>query len=296
MFKAKYVLIALGVLVSSIVEAQVGITQRLSFENENTGIEDSMLHGPGLFLKDTIHNSWEIGKPNKKTFDSASTGSNVLVTSLNSTYPVNDTSLYSIKFTLPSWVNRSEAEISFDYWLDTDSLKDSCQILLHTATQYQLLNDSINDIYEMIWSTPVPLVTGRTFGWRNVNFKPNLFGTTPSPEDSLFITFFFISDSVDTHHDGVMVDNIEVTYYLDVEYINSEPIDIYPNPVNQYLSFKNLPSDTKLISIRNSNGQIIEQIIPHEDNQVDLSNLASGTYVLEVVSETDTQTTRLIKQ
>jgi hypothetical protein len=284
---------------SSVVSAQTEVTCSLNFDDDDTTQIEEIHHSPIKYHGSMSENIWQIGKPNKKRFTQTDSNGNVLITHLDSSYPLNDTSLYEIKFKAITWAYNAKIEVQFDYWLDTDSLKDHCRIWLATDQHSVDLSDTLD--WGLIWHSEQPIKTGNTNGWGKVHFDltgfRNDFGIAPLDWYSLI--FMFLSDSTESNQDGMMIDNFKLTYvleYWNVKEFTNSPITIYPNPILQHFRFKDLPSKTKAIVIRNSNGQLVEHRTSLETDQFDIGGLPSGTYILEVITETDRLSTKLIKQ
>src|SRR5690606_28661361 len=66
---------------------------------------------------------WQIGPPQKSVFDSAATNPNVIVTDTINTYPINDTSSFTVGLNT-SLVNWAITAIRWTQKLDMDSAAD----------------------------------------------------------------------------------------------------------------------------------------------------------------------------
>ncbi len=84
---------------------------------------------------------------------------------------------------------------------------------------------------------------------------------------------------------------------------DTKTIQVYPNPTTNSLTVDYLLNDnaTVVIRITNLQGQVIyemksEQSIGTQTNTIDISNEANGIYFLTLVSGTETQTVKIIKQ
>ena len=73
-------------------------------------------------------------------------------------------------------------------------------------------------------------------------------------------------------------------------------LDVYPNPVNSTLRVNTLPNET-LFSIYNLSGQLINSgtVNPNELNIIELSELHSGAYLLEIKGKNQSRRTRILK-
>ena len=73
-------------------------------------------------------------------------------------------------------------------------------------------------------------------------------------------------------------------------------LDYYPNPVIDRVTFT-VSEEIKNIEIYNLlGGKVVSKAINNSTGQVDLSNLATGTYVARVQTERGSQAVKLIKQ
>jgi hypothetical protein len=81
-----------------------------------------------------------------------------------------------------------------------------------------------------------------------------------------------------------------------IDDFSSDSIQVYPNPFSKYISFKNIPTDIKKITITNSIGKIIKLVTVPKQNNFDLSILRSGIYLIKVHTKNKVFTTKIIKQ
>jgi hypothetical protein len=76
--------------------------------------------------------------------------------------------------------------------------------------------------------------------------------------------------------------------------INKSEISIYPNPASTTLFVKGLTQDST-ISIFNSNGKLLLSK-QNTSNQIDISNLEDGIYIIKFVDKTGTSSKKFIKR
>lgn len=70
----------------------------------------------------------------------------------------------------------------------------------------------------------------------------------------------------------------------------------YPNPVNDILSLS-YDKNISAIEVYNIVGQkVIVKSVNHNQAQVDMSQLAAGTYMVKVMSDTASKTIKIVKQ
>jgi Secretion system C-terminal sorting domain/Domain of unknown function (DUF5122) beta-propeller len=76
-----------------------------------------------------------------------------------------------------------------------------------------------------------------------------------------------------------------------------KPITFYPNPVSDMLNFS--CEKNAMVRVVSSDGQLIVQVSDHTNdmtNHIDVSTLASGVYLLEIIEDGAIERTRFIKE
>jgi hypothetical protein len=243
---------------------------------------------------DTINypnNIWQIGKPNKEQINSAWSLPNAIITDTVNPYPINDTSVFYIRYITPNptsgvWTGTI---INFWYWIYSDN-----------PTDYGMLEFSpdngqtwINYSYDTVWNechNEGYYFTGDGY-WDGF-----IIASDPGPDcfniekgDTIYYRFTFISDGFQTSKDGWAIDDITLWDMYEVGNIDrfEEKIifNIFPIPANnnvifessKYSSFRS--STENKILITNSFGQPITQI-PFTGNKTfyDCRHLPPGIY------------------
>lgn len=76
-----------------------------------------------------------------------------------------------------------------------------------------------------------------------------------------------------------------------------EPIEpmVYPNPCTTAVNFKNLPSETVFYTIEDIIGKKVDSGVIGEDHSIDLSNLESGTYQIQLTTGKGVITQTVVK-
>lgn len=226
------------------------------------------------------NNIWQIGTPQKTVLNQAESAPNVLITDTVNTYPINNTSSFIVSY--PNW---DCAEIQGYYYCDTDSLNDYGIIELSTDFGQTWINLT-DSIHNDPLATNLTL-TGRSNGWQHfyigfynyINFNQ---------EDSLLVKFTFISDSIDTQHDGLMFDNLAFCIAANTQNLYQlNDLKVFPNPTSDLLNFQfEELIDNAEIRIYSSIGQLIEnQNIRNTDIQFDVSNWTQGMYYYTIFVE-----------
>lgn len=254
----------------------------------------------GNFTLDSTNRSglWQVGKPQKTTFDSARSYPNAIITDTLHPYPVNDTSVFLFKVDNYYWVSGRWyifIGIQFDYKLDIDSGEVvKVEIATDSGTHWVDLMKE-DTAYDITWNAGKPDLTKSTDGWTtfSVSFYDWAFDSHNNDSskyahifntDSTYIRFTFISDSVQTKKDGWMIDNLFLHQYSEnVETItNNNLISIYPNPAGDYIYIKanyNYYARPEVV-IYNLQGQEVYATKELPQNGYLHVNLPAGMYTL----------------
>lgn len=76
---------------------------------------------------------------------------------------------------------------------------------------------------------------------------------------------------------------------------NEFPILIYPNPTNDLINLNGLPNNS-IVEIRNINGLLVKSVITKEKSKIDLKDLTSGVYFIQIFNNHNiVLTDRIIK-
>lgn len=163
---------------------------------------------------DTVNypnNLWQIGEPQKAVFNSAHSVPNAIITDLNHTYPVNNTSVFTIRH-ISTYAFCWGVIISGYYKIDSDTLND-CGFIEYSPDNGETWIDIINDTYYSQfcnWYTPKPVLTGRTHEWTHfyadISELGNIFGV--SWYDTVYYRFSFISDQQSEEMEGLIFDDL----------------------------------------------------------------------------------------
>jgi hypothetical protein len=236
------------------------------------------------------NNIWQVGLPQKTNFTSAYSPQYAIVTDTLNSYPVNDTSVFTL-------VNIQEGSgffwhhtviLSGMYNVNSDSLTDFGLIEFspdNGTTWIDLINDSTYSTY-LSWYTPPPVLTGNSNGWQSfyVNLA-NLGIVFNIPDgDTVLYRFTFISDSVQTNKDGLMFDNFHFEDYFEGidEIQNNNLISIAPNPTSDKLFINSKTSfGNERIQIMDCTGKMIIDTKNFSDKSINTSALANGIYFLK---------------
>lgn len=98
---------------------------------------------------------------------------------------------------------------------------------------------------------------------------------------------YFAVDNVVTSDGVVAVENVEAKSLFEV----------YPNPANEFFVLKNLENENAEISIFDMTGRLVyNNILTGTQNEINIQNLAKGTYMVKLLSNEKVASQLLIKQ
>lgn len=282
---------------------------------------DSLVYNPHCIVtidSNLPGNIWQIGQPQKALFDSAYSAPNALVTDLIDPYPTNIFSTIEFALTKPEWAAElcwSSVNLWFAYRIDTDTLKDGFFIETSYDGGYSwsnVANDTIpdgisNDFYSIspmlgVYDTlydGTPGVSGTSHFWWNdtipwTDGSVELFWDEENgfKVDSCRIRISFISDSIESYKDGVLIDylHILVSNYcgIGINEISTKycEIEVHPNPVSSNSFIKiplNIKEEKVIMEIFDLMGNCVS-ITEHTTNLIPFTttSLNNGLYFISV--------------
>lgn len=198
-------------------------------------------------LDTSSSNIWQIGKPQKIIFNSASTMPNALVTDTINSYPVKNISRFSFKF-VPT-ITWGVMAVQWKQKLDLDPHHDG-GIIEYSVDTGITWNNIFNDphVYNFFGfqsSNQDTLLTGEyAFSgtdsvWRDVWLCFDM--SWLSSNDSIYLRYTLKSDSVNTGQEGWMIDNMMVHLSImhPVKEANKKDyINVYPNPTKDIVNIE----------------------------------------------------------
>lgn len=294
--KQLYILIIL-IFGSQITTAQMPHYQY--FDGANTTPSTSIL----VTIQTSSMNIWQIGKPQKTLFSSASTTPNVIVTDTLNYYPKNNVSTFTFAIVNPYWPTfgpfitalRWKQKLDMDQGLDGGIVEYSTN---SGTTWVNTLNNSL--IYMYYGYLPANKDTlpsgqycfsGADAVWRDIwlCMSPNITNVN----DTLMMRFSFKSDSVNTNKEGWMIDNMMhyTTVMHPVKSISQmENLNVFPTItsgiVNVEATKKGDKGNLIFIELFDMAGKLIESYGQNTSKVViDISKYPDGMYNLKVVSD-----------
>ncbi len=177
------------------------------------------------------NNIWQIGTPQKPNLNSAWSVPKVIITDTINSYPVNDTSSFTIESTAmapSSSIGWFHFGLQFRYFVDSDTLTDFGMIEFspdNGTSWIDLLNDPTYSGY-LNWGSP-PVLSGTSGGWKEDGIYMGDLGDflDIQPGTVFKWRFTFISDGIQNNRDGLMYDNIfiEITPPVGLEEFEINP-------------------------------------------------------------------------
>lgn len=253
-------------------------------------------------------NIWQIGKPQKKLFNAASTIPNALLTDTINNYPSNDSS--SFEYTVTPWTNDGILAIQWMQKLDMDAGNDFglIEFSVDSGDTWKNVFDNPH-IYNFYGFDSANVdtfqnnnlaFTGTDTAWKNIWLCYEL--TWLSDYDSVMVRHTFVSDSVDNEHEGWMIDNLKahVTILHTVnETEKKEYMTVGPNPtrgridiVTKKIDEYHIIEEMELVNVK---GQVVQQWSRKPTKfYVDISDHPNGVYFLNVKTNKKAESFKVI--
>ncbi len=265
------------------------------FDGGNTNPLNSVI----ITIQTSTANIWQIGKPQKTLFSSASSTPNVIVTDTINKYPINNVSAFTFTIVNPClFCGPMPIALQWKQKLDMDSKKDGGIIEYSTnnGNSWQNAHNNTN-VYQFYGFLPISKDTingnqycfsGTDNVWRDIwlCFTPALF----QQNDSVVFRYTFKSDSVNTYKEGWMIDNmfVHTTILHPVKEISQiDNIVVYPNItngiVNVEMKKKGETDVIQNIQLFNNEGKLVESYGQNYTKVVlDISKHKPGMYYLNI--------------
>jgi hypothetical protein len=267
------------------------------FDGANTNPANSIIVG----IQTSSTNIWQIGKPQKTLFSSASTTPNVIVTDTINKYPVNNVSTFTFAIKNPSFP--SPAAITAIRWkqkLDMDQGLDGGIVEYSTNSGVTWVNSFNNpNVYMFYGFQPAnkdTLPSGEfCFSGTDNNWRDIWLCLGPSVtvvNDTIMLRYKFKSDSVNTLKEGWMMDNF-MAYFTMMHPVKSisqeENLVVYPNTTSGILNVETKKHGDKgyimFVELYDMSGKLLESYGQNSSKVVlDISKYPDGLYNLRVVS------------
>jgi hypothetical protein len=250
-----------------------------------------------LFI-DTVNfpeNIWQIGHPQKVTFNNAYSEPNVIVTDSVSFYPLNNTSAFILKnLALEGFIYGLEF-FSGAYYVQADSLNDYGLMEFspdNGASWIDMINDTTYSL-NINWSTPKPVLTGNSNRWKYFEVMMMDIGSVFNIQygDTLLFRFTFSSDNIPENMDGLMYDDFCFLQIIEgISEIHFKPVEtsIYPNPSssNFTIKFKNPRNDSFQLNVYNAKSKLMfsKEGVSGTTIEFSRANLPAGFYFYKLTN------------
>lgn len=251
------------------------------------------LHRLSIDTVNYPNNRWQIGFHNKSTLDSTACKTKVIVTDTLNPYPVNDTSVFTLKFRLSNGIAYGCKMLEGDYYVQTDSLNDYGKIEFspnNGTTWVDFINDTAYS--SMIsYIGDIPVFTGRSIKCKHFNLAICDIGSVFNVQsnDTLLFRFTFISDSIYDNLGGLMFDNLEQWDFVEgISKTRFKPIKsiIYPNPSADFftIDFENATDAVFELSVYDMNSKLVfkDEEVRGKRYKLDAQLFIPGVYMYKL--------------
>ena len=259
------------------------------------------------FPEDSM-NAWQIGEPQKDIFSSASSPPNAIMTDTVNPYPANDTSSFYFKFTdeFNGW------EIIAFQWLQKLDIDSGDGGMVEFSGDNGLTwqnafdNPYVYNFYgyneENVDTLPNGELgfVGSDNNWADIWLCYDLSWLSLS--DSLRIRYTMMSDSIESDHEGWMIDNMfaGLTFFHTVGEVEQENyLEVYPNPTKGRVFINAQKKKTfhliESMQLRDVKGKLLEEFGPSPTKFfIDLDHHPDGVYFLSINTNFESQTFKII--
>ncbi len=250
-----------------------------------------------LLVIDTLQylaNTWQMGEPQKAEFGEALSLPNAIVTDIFDSYPINNTSVFTIMDFVSNGYYYGLKSFSGYYYVQSDSLQDYGNIEMspdNGETWIDILNDTTYAANIQWYAKPI--LTGNSYYWESFDaiFSDiaSLFNLQMG--DTVLYRFSFTSDSIFDDLGGLMYDNIGIFEFVEgISETRFKSIKsvIYPNPSTYYFTIDFENPDAELFGLAVYNGQsqlmIATENISGTSVVVDARMLNAGIYFYKLTN------------
>lgn len=255
-----------------------------------------------LTISNDSNNIWEIGKPSKTQFNSAYLGNRAILTDSINNYPINNYSSFIIPFYLFSGIpeitfwhkyhtqknkDGGYLEYSFDNGLNWNVLDNTTYSFFYSDTNYRQYSISAPNIYGPMDSLSNNKIgfSGNSNTWEKCTIFFDCIAVKKATP--FLLKFVFVSDSIQSAHNGWIIDQILLKNQYDcgtaVEEKNlNNNFEIYPNPFsNSIIVNSNL--NNSFFKIFDLFGKLIlKGEILKFPTELNTTKIPKGIYVLEL--------------
>jgi hypothetical protein len=255
------------VMILTICLSHVAVNSQFWENNYCINFEDQAFMNH-LFI-DTANfpgNIWQVGPPQKTTFNEPWSQPNAIVTDTVNFYPAGNNSAFILKNLAAGGFYYGLVFFNGLYYIQSDSLADYGKMEFSPdqgITWIDMINDTAYSL-NFYWFDPKPVLTGNSSGWQFFEAMLMDIGSVFQIEygDTLLFRFTFSSDNNAEILDGLMYDDI--CFYEMIEGITEtrfRPLktSIFPNPSTDHftIQFDNQHGDVFQLAIYDAQSRLM---------------------------------------
>jgi hypothetical protein len=244
---------------------------------------------------------WQVGMPNKTKFRSAATMPYAIITDTARSYPAGVRASFQVKVPLISW-GWGVIAVRWKQKLDMDTARDGgfIEFSIDTGRTWENVFDNpyVHNYFGFaagsVYSLPggISAFSGTDTVWRDIwlCFDRDYF----HGQDTLLLRYTFISDTVDKHKDGWMMDNFLFTqtfgHTVTKQVYTDKKIHVFPSVTDSRIHIEvprtQLNKVTDYIRVTDMNGRMVRQYthVPLKFF-IDIGDLPDGLYLVSVGSK-----------
>jgi hypothetical protein len=249
----------------------------------NTGFEQEDFPYIGwLANPDNTANSWFI--------NFGGTGSPLVQEGIASAIAITPTAAAASESLYSRGVNLTEGSSVTITYYDRNYVNTTAPVSTNTASYLLTVGTTQEATSQTTVLNSTTGLSTSTFTLRTVNY------TTPST-GTYYFRFQNTSPANATGTHALIIDNFTVTETLGVnEFLNSK-FALYPNPTTGIVNLSNtIDATINSVEILDLNGRLINNVKVNSDNQVNISELSKGIYMMKIISDEGTAIKKVIKE
>lgn len=174
-------------------------------------------------------------------------------------------------------VGGTNYKIAYDYGSTGTAFPEKLKVAYGTSASSTAMTTVLMDHTNVVNDTPLNNI---------VNFTPATSGV---------YYFGFNANSIADQF-YLFVDNINVDVALATDSFSNKSFSVYPNPVKDILNINYNENITKIQVINLLGQEVITKSVNNTQNQIDMSGLVQGTYLIKVTANDVVKTIKVIKQ
>lgn len=295
--KKIYFIFIFTISLSTFIRAQ---SHQQYFDGADTSEWNSLL----INIDPDTNNVWQIGKPQKTIFDSASTSPYAIVTDTINYYPPSNTSSFS--FSYVPWVNWGILAVRWAQKLDLDTNHDG-GIVEYSIDNGSTWNNVFNNPYvynfygfqtanQDTLNSGEYAFSGTDSSWRDIwlCFDVSFLSTVT---DTMKFRYTLKSDSIDNNKEGWMIDNmwIQLTIFHTVKSEMEDYMKVYPTISTGVVNIETIKIQDyhiiESIELIDLNGRVMKQYGKSPTKfYIDISDQKDGIYYLRINTNKQTNT------